>query len=204
MKLIIPLCCLLLGLSLQSHAETDVAAFDVNVAADVSCLVRPTLKLSRHPALLKNLVDYNKRTDIDLHALDEKWSTLSPYSAQVLALQENASAALMRSYINLLSLHGEGMLVGLNGGLAAATNKTTDFWQGDEAQFFQAIKLPAGEAYIGAAQPDQSSHTILVKISVPVFEPTSSDSSRPVGVLIIGLDAFVVDFRELCKKEKQQ
>jgi hypothetical protein len=68
------------------------------------------------------------------------------------------------------------------------TNKTSDYWQGDEAKWQESFKDGAGAVHAGGVEFDESSQDYLVQISVPVM-----DSGKAIGALTIGVN---LDFLE--------
>ena len=161
------------------------------------CLTPSVVKLSQHPIIIKRLTTFNARNDVDPAQIDSIWPYLSDNSPYIVPLINNSASQLLRAYISQVSLTGEGFLIGLNGGLAATTNRTTDYWQGDEEQFLQAINLSQGSVHIINSYTDLSADSKLDKISTPIFDTTTS-ASTPIGVLVIGFDSFVLNFKKLC------
>src|SRR5690606_22664096 len=92
-------------------------------------------------------------------------------------------------------------LIGLNGGLVAATYKTSDYYQGDEDQFMQAIGLSQGQVWMEQHVADESASAMLVKIAVPVFgrDANEVEQQAPIGVLVLGLYEFVLELYADCK-----
>jgi len=50
------------------------------------------------------------------------------------------------------------------------TNKTSDYWQGDEVKWQESFKGGAGAVHIGEIEFNGSAQDYLVQISVPVVE----------------------------------
>ncbi len=125
----------------------------------------------------------------------DPWPSLDNSAEIIVKLTTTPAAKVMQDWIHGISIQGEGLLIGKNGGLVASTEKTTDFWQGDEAQFLQAIILPKSKAYIQKQLLDESTNMMLLKISAPIYNPRSQ---HPIGVLVIGFDQFVIEFNQPC------
>ena len=167
----------------------------INLEESVNCLLPGVVRLASNKDIVKSVSAYNQ-SSVDVQAIERKWPLLKEDDPVILKLTQSASANRLRHYIEKISMRGEAFVIGLDGGLAAATNKTSDFWQGDEAQFFEAIKLDAGSAKLIDIVADKSADTILVKIAGPVY---SAEQDRPIGVLVMGYDALVLDFMKFCK-----
>ncbi len=66
------------------------------------------------------------------------------------------------------------------GALVAATQRTSDYYQADEAWWQAAWKQGEGAVYIGKPEYDSSSSTFSVNIAIPVYD---EEGKAPVGVL---------------------
>jgi len=161
------------------------------------CLGEQVAELATDPILITGVNNYNAAPPAP-HKIDRIWPSLRESDGVLNAIITNPSADTMRKWIANISIQGEGLLIGRNGGLVAATEKTTDFWQGDEAQFLRAINLQQGDAYFQSETLDESTHLMLVKVSTPIYNPRSKHA---IGVLVVGFDQFVIDFSQPCEDE---
>lgn len=73
--------------------------------------------------------------------------------------------------------------VGLN---VAASDVTSDYWQGDEAKFSQTYGHGADAVHLGDVEFDESSQTYQGQVSVPVVD---RETGEVVGALTVGLNA---------------
>lgn len=169
----------------------------LSVDARWQCLGQQVAKLATSPTLIAGVNNYNTSPP-NPQKLDRDWNQLRESDPVLSNIINNPSAEVMRNWIAKISIQGEGLLTGRNGGLVAATEKTTDFWQGDEAQFLKAINLPVGEVFFQSEMLDESTHLMLIKVSTPVYNPRAKNA---VGVLVIGFDQFVIDFVDPCKSQ---
>ena len=69
------------------------------------------------------------------------------------------------------------------GANVAMSDKTSDYWQGDEAKFKESFKGGAGAVHIGDVEFDDSSQLYTVQISVPV-----KDGTKVIGAITFGID----------------
>ena len=182
----------LLTLALAMSVQAD----DISVNPAWDCLGFTVVELAHKPELIEAVRTYNLSPP-DVHALDLVWDSFSAQDADLRKVLLHPVTPLIQQAIEHISMQGEGFLMGANGGLVAATDKTTDFWQGDESQFSDAVLLPDGQWHIEGDIADDSSHSMLIKISSPVYDPKTHKS---IGVLMLGFDQFVVDFEETCSK----
>jgi hypothetical protein len=69
------------------------------------------------------------------------------------------------------------------GANAAMTNKTSDYWQGDEAKFTKAISGGRNSYHVDPVSFDESIQAYAVQIALPVF-----DQGAAIGVLVATLN----------------
>jgi hypothetical protein len=75
------------------------------------------------------------------------------------------------------------------GANVAMTNKTSDYWQGDEAKFTDSFKNGVGAIHISTVEFDESAQAYLVQVSVPVMEGGKAIGALTIGVNIDELEA---------------
>ncbi|MEL7471337.1 MAG: hypothetical protein AAFN27_22990 [Pseudomonadota bacterium] len=78
-------------------------------------------------------------------------------------------------------------MVGLN---VAASDTTSDYWQGDEAKWQQTYKAGAGAVHISEVELDESTQSYQSQISVVISDPSSG---TPIGAATFGVN---VEFLE--------
>lgn len=72
---------------------------------------------------------------------------------------------------------------GLN---VAASNITSDYWQGDEAKFTETYAKGAGSVFVDDVELDESTQSYQGQVSFAVTDP---ESGEVVGAITIGLSA---------------
>jgi hypothetical protein len=196
-----------LAVAEQSRPADPALAVDTNLSADADqasakCLAAEFITWVQAADVQRWLREYNAHSTLaDVKALDAAWPQLSTDSREIQSVLQHPAAAALRVFQNHYSVLGESFLIGANGGLVAATDRTSDYWQGDEAQFLDTILLPAGDFKLFTAGLDQSAHAMLAKLALPVYDndhKTADD--KPIGVLVLGFDQVVVDFEQPCRK----
>jgi hypothetical protein len=68
------------------------------------------------------------------------------------------------------------------GALVCATEKTSDYWQGDEAKWTRAFAAGKGETFIDRLKFDDSAKQNLAQVSVPIM-----DGGHAIGVITAGV-----------------
>ena len=74
------------------------------------------------------------------------------------------------------------------GATLAMTDKTSDYWQGDEAKFKKVYKDGEGTVFVDEVKFDESTQASLVQVSVPV-----KDGDKVIGVITIGIDVAKIE-----------
>ena len=77
----------------------------------------------------------------------------------------------------------EIILMDRQGANVAITEKTSDYWQGDEKKFTESFK-DAGVVFVDKVRFDESTQTYSVHVSVPV----RGADGRVIGVACFGID----------------
>lgn len=134
------------------------------------------------------------KTFTDVLIEDDKWQALAPRKAVPLAkriLELPSSKALFAWQQSHHGLITEVMLINEMGTLAAMSQLTSDFWQGDEPKFQNVIHTPPAVAenpstiYISPIRYDSSTSRFQITVSVPLV-PASGEP--PNGAISFGLD----------------
>ncbi|MEM7211938.1 MAG: hypothetical protein AAF479_08600 [Pseudomonadota bacterium] len=73
-------------------------------------------------------------------------------------------------------------MVGLN---VAASDTTSDYWQGDEAKWQQTFGVGAGAIHISGVELDESTQSYQSQISVSITDPATN---APIGAATFGVN----------------
>jgi len=74
------------------------------------------------------------------------------------------------------------------GANVAITDKTSDYWQGDEPKFTEAYNKGSGAIHISDVNFDDSTQAYLVHVSVPVM-----DGKKTIGVITFGVNVNKIE-----------
>ncbi|MEE2762256.1 MAG: transporter substrate-binding domain-containing protein [Pseudomonadota bacterium] len=133
-------------------------------------------------------------TFADILNIDKQWQALAPDQSvpladQLLALP--ASRALRAWQDSHRGLVTEALLITKSGTLAAMSQLTSDYWQGDEAKFRENIRkavtarFEESDLYLSPVRYDASTRQFQVMVSAPL---NASDGSGNTGVIALGLN----------------
>jgi hypothetical protein len=125
--------------------------------------------------------DTHLPSDERIHQIDDAWQKGGNPEGIVTALLQNDCAQAMQAVLNANAGWVEAMVTDRKGALVCITQRTSDYWQGDEAKFIRAWAGGAGALFVDAAEKDESTGLELVHISAPIRV-----AGKPAGVLIVG------------------
>lgn len=74
---------------------------------------------------------------------------------------------------------------GLN---VAASNPTSDYWQGDEAKFQQTYSVGPDAVHVSEIEFDESSQSYQAQVSITLTD----GSGAPIGALTVGINAELI------------
>lgn len=159
------------------------------VPAQVHSLISTLQQWGGNPTLIDTLKQHNeqKLSLASIKKRDEQWQSTEGVDEFMQSLSDNAAAKELAKLEASAGYFTELFLMGNQGENVAMTNKTSDYWQGDEAKFIESYKSGIGAVHVGKVEFDESAQAYLVQISVPVL-----DAGRAIGALTIGvnLDKF--------------
>ncbi|MFW2373752.1 MAG: hypothetical protein ACN4GM_11575, partial [Gammaproteobacteria bacterium] len=118
---------------------------------------------------------------------DEVWMETSAVNDFMQLLMNNKAAQKLKGFEATKSYYLELFLMDNQGANVAMTDKTSDYWQGDEAKF-QKTFAGQGAVHVGKVKFDDSSQAYLVQVSVPVI-----DGGVPIGALTVGVNLDELD-----------
>ena len=152
----------------------------------------PTLQAWGSEAALIDAVKAQNAKGMTLDAIkarDAEWRKVEGLDAEMTAMMESSAAKRMSELEKSQPYFFELFLMDNQGANVAMTNKTSDYWQGDEAKWQESFKGGAGAVHIGEVEFDESAQDYLVQISVPVMEGGSAIGAITIGVNIDDLES---------------
>jgi len=119
----------------------------------------------------------------EIKSRDQKWQATPGVDAFMTSLLENSGAKALFEIEKSKPYFVELFLMDNKGANVSMTNKTGDYWQGDEAKWKKSFNNGAGALHVGKVKFDESAQAYLVQVSVPV-----KDADKVVGALTIGIN----------------
>jgi hypothetical protein len=150
----------------------------------VKQIVPDLQKASQQAALIKAVRSQNSKGMklADIQQRDKEWMAASGLNDFMKSLMANNAAAELSKIEKSYGYIVESFLMDNKGANVAMTNKTSDYWQGDEAKFKKSFNNGAGDVHMGKVKFDKSAQEYLVQVSVPVM-----DKGKAIGAVTYGI-----------------
>ena len=135
--------------------------------------------------IVKAVTDQNARGASldDIKKIDETWRKTAGTSDFMKKLINSECAPRLKSIIEKHPFIVEVFVMDNQGANVAMNDKTSDYWQGDEAKFTESFAGGKGAVFVDDVEFDDSSQSYLVQISVPVRK-----DGVAVGAITFGVD----------------
>ena len=115
--------------------------------------------------------------------LDAKWKATPGIADYMKAMMQSECGQYLQGIQGSVGYYAELFVMDNQGGNVCMSDKTSDYWQGDEAKFKKSFNSGQGAVHIGKVKFDDSTQTYLVQVSVPV-----KDGDKVIGAITIGVD----------------
>ena len=119
----------------------------------------------------------------EIKEMDEKWKGHAGIADYMKAMMESECGKKLRDVQGGADYYAEIFVMDNQGANVAMTDKTSDYWQGDESKFQESFKAGTGAIFIDDVEFDDSSQAYLVQVSVPV-----RDGNKVIGAITFGID----------------
>ena len=115
--------------------------------------------------------------------LDKKWMGTPGIADYMKALMDNECGKHLRKIQASAPYYAEIFVMDNQGANVAMSDKTTDYWQGDEDKFIKSYSGGKGAVFIDDVKFDNSAQVYLVQVSVPVKE-----GDKVIGAITFGIN----------------
>jgi hypothetical protein len=144
------------------------------------------------PVLIQAIADRNGATSAlsqaDIDTMDQTWRAEVGGSATptIDPVLNSAAAEFLRQRVaESGGAITEAFVMDSRGLLVAASDVTSDYWQGDEAKWQETYPKGAAAVHLSDVEFDESSQTYQGQVSIAVVDP----SGAVIGALTVGLNA---------------
>ncbi len=118
-----------------------------------------------------------------IKAMDRKWRDTAGIADYMKAIMESDCGKHLRRIQHDAPYYAEIFVMDNQGANVAMTDKTSDYWQGDEAKFKKSFNNGQGAVFVDEVEFDDSTQAYLVQVSVPV-----KDNGSVIGAITFGVD----------------
>lgn len=125
----------------------------------------------------------------EIDSLDLAWrAEVGTSSSQMISdVLENEAASFLGEQMGRSGgVISEIFVMDARGLNVAASDVTSDYWQGDEAKFQKTFEVGPGSVHFGDVEFDESTQTYQGQVSIVIVDPASN---TPIGAVTIGLNA---------------
>ncbi len=131
----------------------------------------------------------NKKMSLDeIKSMDETWKKTAGIADFMQTIMDSGCAKFLRKIQESAPFYAEIFVMDNQGANVAMTDKTSDYWQGDEAKFQKSYNGGKGDIFIDDVEFDDSAQAYLVQVSVPVME-----AGKAIGAITFGIDVDQVE-----------
>lgn len=143
------------------------------------------VKFGIDPIIVKAVKAENAKgkTLAQIKEMDRKWKATPGIVDYMKALMDSKPGKYLINIQKNTSYYAEIFVMDNQGANVAMTDKTSDYWQGDEAKFTESYKGGLGGVHISEVEFDDSTQAYLVQVSVPV-----KDGDKAIGAITFGID----------------
>lgn len=139
--------------------------------------------LAADPIVIAAIKEQNaKGSSLDaVKEFDQRWQATPGIADFMKPCLESPAAQRIREWRKAHKFLSEIIVMDHQGANVAITEKTSDYWQGDEKKFTEPLK---GAVFIDQVKFDESTQTYSVQVSVPV----PGSDGKPIGAICFGID----------------
>jgi hypothetical protein len=114
---------------------------------------------------------------------DREWRSTPGIAGYMKEIMESGCGRHLRELQKSAPYFAEIFVMDNQGANVAMTDKTSDYWQGDEAKFKNAFNNGRGAVFVDEVEFDESAQAYLSQVSVPV-----KDGDNVIGAITFGID----------------
>lgn len=143
------------------------------------------VNLGTDPIIVKAVKAENAKgkTLAQIKKMDKKWTATPGIAPFMQTLMDSECGKHLQNIQKSTPYYAEIFVMDKQGANVAMTDKTSDYWQGDEAKFKKSYNSGQGAVHISEVKFDDSTQAYLVQVSVPV-----RDGDKVIGAVTIGVD----------------
>ena len=123
-----------------------------------------------------------------IKAKDKEWKATAGVADYMQAMMDSECGKHIASIQDSAPYYAEIFVMDNQGANVAMTDKTSDYWQGDEAKFKKSFNGGNGAVFVDEVEFDDSTQAYTVQVSVPV-----KDGDTVIGAITFGIDVDKIE-----------
>lgn len=142
--------------------------------------------ICQSPVVQKEILQANQlhQSSEEIQELDERWKNTVGEPDFILKFQKNECGQYLKKIkTEKLPYLAEIFVMDHQGGIVCQTDKTSDFWQGDETKWQAVFGKGENSYYIADPHFDESSQSFTLQVSLPIY-----NERQPIGTVTVGID----------------
>lgn len=124
----------------------------------------------------------------EIQSMDQKWRDTPGIAGFMKEFMENDCAKFLIGLMDQEEYYAEIFVMDNKGANVCQTNKTSDYWQGDEAKFKNSFNGGNGAVFVDEVEFDDSAQVYVAQVSVPVMA-----GGKAIGAITFGIDVDKVE-----------
>jgi hypothetical protein len=118
---------------------------------------------------------------------DAQWKGTAGVVDYMQALMDSKCGKHLGSMVDAGGYYAEIFVMDNQGANVCMSDKTSDYWQGDESKFQKSFNNGAGAVFVDEVEFDDSTQAYQVQVSVPV-----KDGGNVIGAITFGIDVDAI------------
>ena len=162
------------GIALAEGAPQSVKDLSLSLA-----------EIGKDPVIVKAVTAQNaeRKSLSAIQEMDAKWKNTPGVVGFMKELMESECGRYLSTIRNSEQYFTEIFVMDNQGANVCLSDKTSDYWQGDEAKFKKSYKSGNGSIFVDDVEFDDSSQAYISQVSIPVL-----DDGKVVGAITFGID----------------
>ncbi len=201
-------------MSKQTGLQFEITAGSINqtISEYLMIFINQMGTLSTNEGLQSFITEHNKSYNDtnrskrlgEIMDIDHKWIEANgeiPLLKEIITsdYNKNRAANIIQRFVKRFPLHNEITISDKYGALLAATQKTSDYYQGDEEWWIKAWNNGSGGFFIGTPEFNERLKQIILQIAFPIY----SDENKPIAIIRTSIQADnIISFIENTQNEK--
>ena len=170
--------------ALTGYSENEISGFSKELKQVLENKIKLLQNIAKDPRIIEkvnisNINNHNLKLS-EILETDQKWRNTEGLDGFIKSLLTNESAQYLIDFQEKHDEFVEIFITDKKGLVIGETNKTSDYYQGDELWWIKAYNDGSGAIFYGEIQYDKSAMAESIPIYIPVIDP---GTNKAIGVI---------------------